>query len=98
MSVPDTFTGRQDALNWLDGERASLIAAVYTAAATGWDDAAYGRDIRAWEGYPVLHEMRELSSLSAILRDGHTDPAAKRELVIRLRSLRCGDDQRWTSF
>ena len=60
--------------------------------------AAYGRDIRSWEGYPLLREMRELSTLSAILRDGHTDPAAKRELVIRLRSLRSGDDQRWTSF
>ena len=60
--------------------------------------AAYGRDIRAWEGYPVLREMRELSTLSAILRDGHADPAAGRELAIRLRSLRSGDDQRWTSF
>lgn len=60
--------------------------------------AAYGRDIRSWEGYPVLREMRELSTLSAILRDGHTDPVAKRELVIRLRSLRSGDDQHWTSF
>jgi len=60
--------------------------------------AAYGRDIRAWEGYPVLREMRELSTLSAILRDGHADPAARRELVIRLKSLRSGDDQQWTSF
>jgi hypothetical protein len=60
--------------------------------------AAYGRDIRAWEGYPVLTEMRELSTVSAILRDGHTDPVAKRELAIRLRSLRSGDDQQWTSF
>lgn len=60
--------------------------------------AAYGRDIRAWEGYPILREMRELSTLSAILRDGHTDPVARRELAIRLRSLRNGDDQPWTSF
>jgi aminoglycoside phosphotransferase (APT) family kinase protein len=60
--------------------------------------AAYGRDIRAWEGYPLLREMRELSTLSAILRDGHTDAASKRELVIRLRSLRSGDDEHWTSF
>jgi hypothetical protein len=60
--------------------------------------AAYGRDIRSWDGYPVLRDMRELSTLSAILRDGHTDVAAKRELVIRLKSLRSGDDQRWTSF
>lgn len=38
-------------------------------------------------GYPVLREMRELSTLSAILRDGHADAAARRELGIRLRSL-----------
>jgi Ser/Thr protein kinase RdoA (MazF antagonist) len=60
--------------------------------------AAYGRDIRSWDGYPVLHDMRELSTLSAILRDGHADPAASRELAIRLRSLRTADDQQWTSF
>ena len=54
--------------------------------------AAYGRDIRSWDGYPVLRDMRELSTLSAILRDGHADAAARRELVIRLRSLRTGDD------
>ena len=60
--------------------------------------AAYGRDIRTCGGYPVLREMRELSTLSANLRDGHTDPAAKRELVIRVKSLRSGDDQHWTSF
>ena len=60
--------------------------------------AGYGRDIRSWDGYPVLRDMRELSTLSAILRDGPTDAAARRELVIRLRSLRTGDDQQWTSF
>lgn len=60
--------------------------------------AVYGRDIRSWDGYPVLRDMRELSTLSAILRDGHADAAAGRELVSRLRSLRTGDDQRWTSF
>lgn len=59
--------------------------------------AAYGRDIRSWDGYPVLRAMRELSTLSAILSDGHTDAAARRELVVRLRSIRTGDDQRWAS-
>jgi hypothetical protein len=59
---------------------------------------AYGFDIRSWEGYPVLHEMRELSTLSAILRDGHADRSARRELGVRLTSLRVGDDRQWTSF
>jgi hypothetical protein len=32
--VPGRFSGREDALAWLDGERASLVAAVSMAAAT----------------------------------------------------------------
>src|SRR5207249_3640849 len=57
--------------------------------------AAYGHDIRAWHGYPILREIRELSTLSAILRDGHANPAARHELAVRLRSIRAGDNQKW---
>jgi len=60
--------------------------------------AAYGTDIRSWDGYPVLRGMRELSTLTALLRDGHADAAAQQELRIRLRSIRAGDDHQWTSF
>jgi hypothetical protein len=58
--------------------------------------AAYGHDIRSWDGYPVLREIRELSTLSALLRDGHLDASVSRELQIRLRSLRTGDNHQWT--
>jgi tetratricopeptide (TPR) repeat protein len=40
MTVPEAFTGRADALAWLDAERASLVAAPTMAAATGRDEAA----------------------------------------------------------
>ena len=60
--------------------------------------AAYGHDIRSWDGYPILRDIRELSTTSALLRDGHTNTAAQRELQIRLRSLRTGDDRPWTPF
>jgi aminoglycoside phosphotransferase (APT) family kinase protein len=60
--------------------------------------AAYGHDIRSWHGYPVLHAMREISTLTALLRDGRADPAAQRELQVRLRSLRTGDNELWTPF
>jgi hypothetical protein len=60
--------------------------------------AAYGQDIRSWPGYPILHAIRELSTTTALLRDGHLDAIAQRELRIRLRSLRSGDDRRWASF
>ena len=60
--------------------------------------AAYGFDIRSWDGFPILRGMRELSTITALLRDGHADAAAQRELRVRLRSLRTGDDQQWKSF
>ncbi len=60
--------------------------------------AAYGHDIRSWDGYPILRQIRELSTITALLRDGHIDVGARRELQLRLRSLRTGDDQQWTPF
>jgi len=40
MSAPEQFTGRKQALAWLDAERPSLIAAVTMAASTGLDEVA----------------------------------------------------------
>jgi hypothetical protein len=36
--------------------------------------AAYGQDIRSWDGYPVLRDIRALSTLTALLRDGTMTP------------------------
>jgi hypothetical protein len=60
--------------------------------------AAYGHDIRGWPGYPVLRDIRELSTITALLRDAHLDPAARGELQVRLTSLRTGDARHWTTF
>jgi len=46
----------------------------------------------------VLRDIRELSTITALLRDGHADAAAQRELRIRLRSLRTGDHHEWSTF
>jgi hypothetical protein len=59
---------------------------------------AYGHDIRTWDGYQTLRDIRELSTLSALLRDGSVSPAARQELLARLRSLRTGDDAQWATF
>ena len=40
MATPEEFAGREDALTWLDAERASLIAAVTMAADVGRDQVA----------------------------------------------------------
>jgi aminoglycoside phosphotransferase (APT) family kinase protein len=55
--------------------------------------AAYGDDIRTWDGYPVLREIRELSTTSALLRDGNANAAILHELRARLHSLRTGARQ-----
>lgn len=60
--------------------------------------AAYGCDIRSWSGYSVLQQIREISTISALLRDAHIDAAADAEVRIRIHSLRSGDNRRWTPF
>ncbi|GAA0330894.1 aminoglycoside phosphotransferase family protein [Actinoallomurus spadix] len=60
--------------------------------------AAYGHDITTWSGYSVLKDIRELSTLTALLRNAHADEESLRELRRRLRSIRTGDDQRWVTF
>lgn len=60
--------------------------------------SAYGHDIRTWDGYAVLREIRELSTMTALLREGNVNKVAPRELQIRLRSLHTGNDQQWTTF
>jgi len=60
--------------------------------------AAYGHDIRTWDGYPVLRDIRALSTLTALLRDAHLDPATRDQLQVRITSLRTGDTRRWTTF
>jgi len=59
---------------------------------------AYGHDLRTWDGYPVLCEIRELSTMSALLREARANVVAMREVHVRIRSLRTGDDQQWTTF
>jgi aminoglycoside phosphotransferase len=60
--------------------------------------ATYGHDIRTWDCYPVLHEIRELSTTSALLREGNANEVAQQQLQVRLRSLHTGNDQQWTPF
>jgi hypothetical protein len=47
---------------------------------------------------PVLRDIRELSTLTALLRDGHADAAAQGGLQVRLRSVHTGDDRQWIPF
>lgn len=60
--------------------------------------SAYGHDITAWPGYRTVRDIRELSTITALLHNGHTDPNSLRELQHRMRSIRQQDDRTWTTF
>ncbi|MEU0965810.1 tetratricopeptide repeat protein [Streptomyces sp. NPDC005917] len=56
LPVPDNFADRDEALAWLDGERANLTGSVAAAAATGHQDIAIKLpvvlyDYLVWRGY-----------------------------------------------
>ncbi|RBQ13866.1 aminoglycoside phosphotransferase family protein [Spongiactinospora rosea] len=70
----------------------------YTAAQRAEFCRSYGHDVREWEGYAVLRDMRELRTLTAVLRNAHRDPATADILSFRLASLRAGDDRQWQPF
>jgi hypothetical protein len=54
---------------------------------------AYGYDITGWAGFPVLSEIRELSTLTALVRLAPTSPASARELAHRLHTLKTNDNE-----
>jgi tetratricopeptide (TPR) repeat protein len=62
MVVAEAFTGREEALTWLDAERASLIGAVSMSAAVGVDKAAASL---ALDLAPYLKWRRRFDDLAA---------------------------------
>ena len=64
MPVPAEFTGRDDALAWLDAERPSLIAAVTMAAGTGRDQNAMRLPLNLSE---YLHWRRRFDDWLAVM-------------------------------
>lgn len=53
---------------------------------------AYDQDIRVWDGYPILRELRDISTFIAHCVTPR-QPAARQELAIRFRSLLIGDSR-----
>lgn len=60
---------------------------------------AYGFDVRAWAGYPVLREIRELTMTTWIMQNIGESPAVAAEFALRVASLRERDFGRaWNFF
>jgi aminoglycoside phosphotransferase (APT) family kinase protein len=53
--------------------------------------AAYGHDLRTWSGFRTLREIRDVSTLTVLLRLAAVDSEAATELYRRIDSLRRGE-------
>jgi len=80
------------------GPREIDLAPTYTAIRFGLDTEAvdrfadeYGYDLRRWSGYPTLRAMREVSTLTALVRLAPTSPTSASELAYRLETLQRND-------
>src|SRR5262249_35320626 len=76
------------------GPREIDLAPTFTAIRFGLDvfsvdrfAVEYGYDLRAWSGYPTLRAIREVSTLTALVRLAPNTPALARELRHRLDTL-----------
>jgi len=59
----------------------------------------YGFDVRAWAGYPVLREIRELTMTTWIMQNIRESPEIAAEFALRVASLRERDFRRaWNFF
>ncbi|MFF7278507.1 phosphotransferase [Streptomyces griseorubiginosus] len=78
----------------LSRDRYGVPAAAYDAFT-----AAYGWDVREWEGCAVLRGARETASCAWVAQHAPTNPKALVEFERRVRSLRDGDATvRWYPF
>jgi tetratricopeptide (TPR) repeat protein len=69
-SVPAEFSGRDDALEWLDAERPSLVAAVTMAAASGRNEQAMLLPLDLGEYLAWRRRFDDWLTVIAISRDG----------------------------
>jgi aminoglycoside phosphotransferase (APT) family kinase protein len=61
--------------------------------------AVYGFDVRGWQGYPVLREIRQLTMTTWIMQNVGESAAAAAEFELRVDSLRERDFERaWNFF
>ncbi|MGH3194340.1 MAG: phosphotransferase family protein [Streptosporangiaceae bacterium] len=81
-----------------------LIQPLYTSRRFGTPDreslgqfaAAYGADIREWDGAATLIAIREITGLSPYIRSAHANDRNRKELEHRIATLRSGDESaRW---
>jgi tetratricopeptide (TPR) repeat protein len=99
MALPAEFTGRDDALGWLDAERPGLIAAVAMAAAVGRPKEAMLLPLNLGEYLNWRRRFDDWLAVLAVSRDSahqlnnkRNEAAALTDLGIALREVRRFDE------
>jgi len=60
---------------------------------------AYGYDVTAWDGYPVLADVREFLMVTWLSQNAASDPKVAEELARRIADLRTGASRKgWQPF
>jgi aminoglycoside phosphotransferase (APT) family kinase protein len=60
---------------------------------------AYGYDVMAWDGYPLLADVREFLMVTWLSQNAATDPKVAREMERRISDLRTGASRKgWQPF
>jgi hypothetical protein len=59
---------------------------------------AYGFDVTAWHGFPVLRKVRELVMLTGVVPVLSSSPTIAHEFARRMDGLRNGRDERWIPY
>jgi len=85
--VPAEFTGRDDALAWLDAERPSLVAAVTAAAAVGRDQEAMSLPLELGVYLDWRRRFDDSLSVLAVSRDSARRLNDKRNEAAALSNL-----------
>ena len=99
MPVPAAFTGRDDALAWLDAERPSLVTAVTMAASTGRDQIALQLPLSLVHYFDWRRRFDDWLATSMISRDAarrlgdlRHEAAALNNLGVALKDLHRFDE------
>jgi tetratricopeptide (TPR) repeat protein len=98
-AVPDCFTGRDDALAWLDTERAGLVGAVMMAADSGRDQVALRLPLALGAYLNWRRQFDDKLAVTAVsldaarrLGDRHREGGALNNLGLTLRDVRRFDE------
>ena len=81
------------------------MTATEYASAGWWSDseyrnftAAYGYDVMAWDGFPILQAVHEVKMTTWLMQNVAESEAVAEEYQVRMKSIRMGRPSLWRAF